>query len=152
MDNGSGQIIGYVILGLTIYFIVDNVMGISDKRKKEQEEEERLRKAAEGTKTVVVSELAKLINKGIKPSFTASHYANMANSIHKAMEGFGTDEYTLGVNLLQLQNDADFLMLQQVFGIRDGMPMVPYLVEETSPGYRADINKRWAAKGITFNL
>lgn len=64
------------------------------------------------------SELKKLAQKGVKPSFPDSQYQAWSNKIVSAANDCGTDENSIYSVFQSLKNDADLQKLISVFGIR----------------------------------
>jgi hypothetical protein len=53
-----------------------------------------------------------------KQKLSASQLTTMANQIHEAMDGYGTNSSAVGKQLLQLSNQADWLALSKAYGVR----------------------------------
>lgn len=82
-----------------------------------EEMDKRKADAAETTATEV--ELRKL-NKDekTKQKLTAVQVASMANQLHEAMDGYGTNTSALVKILLQISNQADWLAVNDAYGVR----------------------------------
>lgn len=63
-------------------------------------------------------EMAGLQSQGITPTYTAAQYSDMADSLFTAMDGYGTNEDKIYAVFNKLRNDADFIKLDQAFGVR----------------------------------
>jgi len=148
-ENQTKQniIIGTVAV-VFLWLMIDNIFGISEKRK--QRELDKLN--AEKGKNVGNSALANLISKGIKPSYDATKYANIAEALYTAMDGIGTANDALAYNLGFVKNDADFLVLQRAFGTRNGQNLLEWLAADI-PGYlKKTINDEYRKRGVTYSI
>lgn len=64
-------------------------------------------------------EMAVLTSNGVKASYTSDEYKSMANKLYEAMDGWGTDSATIFTIYGKLNNDVDFIKLDQAFGVRE---------------------------------
>jgi len=55
----------------------------------------------------------------VLPSMTPSQMKSLADTIHRAMKGPGTNEKTITDALNKVQNDVDVMLLIESFGVRD---------------------------------
>lgn len=55
---------------------------------------------------------------GVFPTIGALDYAGMADTIHQAMDGYGTEETTIENEILKLRNKNDWDALVAAYGIR----------------------------------
>lgn len=69
-----------------------------------------------------LNDLQKLAAQGVFPTITDTQFQTMAERLVGAMTGCGTDEDTIYQVMGLLQNDADFLKLINIFGLRGIMP------------------------------
>ncbi len=80
------------------------------------------RKILEGSRKendAVKSELSTLsANPATKGTLNEAQLAGLANKIHSAMDGYGTDNKAIVAAMAQLKNDADVLGLIKAYGIR----------------------------------
>lgn len=98
------------------------------------------------------SQLETLAQRGIKPRWTKGEYYELANSIYSAMKGGGTDELAVMRVIYRVRNEADWIMLKQYFGVRDGSDLVQWLRSELSAGYLNDINKSFRKVGVNTTV
>ena len=63
-------------------------------------------------------ELDKLVSSGAKPTISDNMASSIANQIHTAMDGYGTDEDSIIKAFKKIKNDADFLKVETKYGIR----------------------------------
>lgn len=92
-----------------------------------------------------------------KQSLTLNEVMNMANTLHNAFKGIGTDTDTAKQVFSRLSNQDDFNYLIRAFGVRDGMNIFDYTRDELPQSSYLrlavdDINATLKRKGITKNL
>lgn len=79
----------------------------------------RGQKGAKEEEKQVKSELNELISKGKTPTLTASQLSSVANNLHTAMDGYGTNYDMILKEVAKLNNDADVLGVTSSYGIRE---------------------------------
>lgn len=97
------------------------------------------------------------IEVGTKTTMTGTEVMNLANTLHNAFKGVGTDTDAAQAVFTRLGNQDDFNALIRSFGIRDGMNIFDYLRDEIPQSSYIrlavdDINELLRKKGITKNL
>lgn len=98
------------------------------------------------------SQLELLARKGILPRWTKAQYYELANTLYSAMSGMGTDEDAIMRVIYRIRNEADWIMVKQYFGTRDGDDLVKWLRNELSSAYLNDINKSFAKVHINTRV
>ena len=63
-------------------------------------------------------EMDKLKSEGKKPTLTDSQASQIANQIHTAMDGYGTDEDSIVRAMKKIKNDMDYLKVKNKYDIR----------------------------------
>lgn len=90
-----------------------------------------------------------------KLTITETQAQNIADTIYKALRpyvfGWGTDEQAI-INALTGLNANDILLVEQKFGIRDGMNMKAYIKDDISSTEKAysQIAGIYQSVGLTF--
>jgi hypothetical protein len=92
-----------------------------------------------------------------KQTLSGNEVMNLANTLHNAFKGVGTDTDTSKAVFTKLQNQDDFNALIRAFGVRDGMNIFDYLRDEIPQSSYIrlsvdDVNKILKSKHITKNL
>ena len=105
-----------------------------------------------------------LTKAGQKPSLDSFKLAQLANQIHSALNGYGTDENSVYRAFLQVKNDLDVVNLTKAYGIRklssgNWNPTKDFegtlgqsLTEELDPKEMAALNLILAKKGIKYRF
>lgn len=142
------------LVGFTIYNKIKKYMDLAKERQSGKD---------------VKKEIAKLKSEGnIKPTISDVQAGIMSTQLKAAFDGVGTDRAAVFNILSALQNEADILVLIDVYGIREinsGIYLVPNFkgtlpetimnemdVSEITGKSRNDINEMLAKKGITTKL
>jgi len=101
------QVVGFILGVYIIYRLVKGVNQASDNQPYREEEQN------------TANELVKLNqNPQTRQKLTNSMASAYANKLFQAMDGIGTDEQAIYSVFYKLQNDADFLAIQNAFGTR----------------------------------
>jgi hypothetical protein len=100
-----------------------------------------------------------------KPTLTLAQAKSYANTLHTAMDGYGTDEWGIIPIFNRLKNDADFALLQSAYGSRTISSgrgnifekdfkgtLTASLSNELSYYWRDKINKILQAKKIKYRV
>ena len=111
------------------------------------------------------SELDKLnSNQSTKATLSKAELSSMANKIHAAMDGYGTDEEAIIKAFRTLKNNADFAGLQAAYGVQvissgrfNPEPnfkgnLIASLSTELSDYWITKINQILKAKGIKYKV
>lgn len=75
------------------------------------------------------SELTALATQGVKPTYGEEKYRLLADYLYNAMDGWGTESDDVMNAFNQLRNDADFIKLEQAFGVREATDNMFGLIE-----------------------
>lgn len=144
-----GIVGGIGIIGYNIYKTIQ-------KSKSEKDQKKELENANETVNN--------LIKSGQKPSLDSFKLAQLANQIHSALNGYGTDENAVYRAFLQVKNDLDVVNLTKAYGIRklssgNWNPTKDFegtlgqsLTEELDPKEMAALNMILAKKGIKYRF
>lgn len=111
------------------------------------------------------SELDKLnSNDKTKATLSKAELSSLANKIHTAMDGWGTDEEAIVKSFRRLKNNADFAGLQAAYGVQKVSSgrfstepdfkgnLISALSSELSDYWITKINQILKAKGIKFRV
>ena len=101
-----------------------------------------------GSKT----ELQLLASNQIKPSYAKYTYDSWADKLYKAMKGIGTDNDMVFAVFNSLKNDADYIKLDQAFGMRDTYTMKEWVHGDLSTTKINTINSGFKTKGMTKRI
>jgi hypothetical protein len=85
---------------------------------------------------------------GETTTLSGAKYTQLANTIYGACKGWGTDEDAIYNAFNQLNNTADYLKLENVFGLHDGHNLDWWMRSELSNRERKQLNDILANKGI----
>ncbi len=96
-------------------------------------------------------DLKEEISSGGKLSFSGSEYSNMADSLHGAMKGLGTNTDTVYSVFYKLNTKADVLQLIVSFGVRGGENLSQWMNGEYKIKV-STINSILASKGIDYTF
>lgn len=100
-------------------------------------------------KTAGAQDLAQHIAEtGETTTLTNAKFQQLANVIYGACKGWGTDEEAIYGAFYQLNNTADYLKLENVFGLRDGHDLNWWIRSELSSRELRKLNEILANKGI----
>lgn len=99
--------------------------------------------------TQTSGELQVLSSIGVKPSYPSSAYQNYANKLEIAMSGMGTDETSIYSVFKAMKNDADLIMLDKAFGVRDESDLSQWLYDDLASSEISTINKILSFNGVT---
>ena len=100
-------------------------------------------------KTAGAQDLAQhMAETGERTTLTNAKFQQLATVIYGACKGWGTDEDAIYGAFYQLNNTADFLKLENVFGLRDGHDLDWWMRSELSPRDLRKLNEILANKGI----
>ncbi len=123
------------------------------------------KKPAKETIKEVVKEAGKLKKQGMQPTRTLGQWKLVADSIYNSMRfsAAGDNKENIEKQLKMVQNDLDFLLLTQAYGIRQHyLILVPdgeetTLIGQISTGELSNerikrINANYASKGIKFRF
>lgn len=102
--TGGQKLMAIVILIILLYLFWNTIKGIE-------------RAAANSIKNG--GEMATLAANGIKASYGSDEYKAMANKLYEAMDGWGTSSDVVFSVFGKLNNDVDFIKLDQAFGVRE---------------------------------
>ena len=94
-------------------------------------------------------ELRNEVNTGGKLSYAKSEYNNMAESLHYAMKGLGTDTDTVYSVFYRMNTKADVLQLIVAFGVKGGENLSQWLKGETRVNI-SKINSILSSKNIEY--
>lgn len=101
---------------------------------------------------------------GKTATLSNSQASGIANALHTAMDGYGTDETGIQNQFKKIKNNADFLKVQSAYGTRtissgayNPSPnykgtLVGGLGSELSAYWTAAINKALTASGVTYQV
>lgn len=91
--------------------------------------------------------------KGEQPSLQEFNYEQLANKIWTACQGWGTDEQAIFEVFEELENNVDFIKLQEAYGIdEDGLDLSAQLHDELDGSDIKQINDLLTAKGIAYSI
>jgi type II secretory pathway pseudopilin PulG len=114
------------------------------------------RKKAQSQLNLIAGELQALDQTaGQKITLPLSQYNVLADQIEQACIGSWydpTDEDAIYDAFGQLNNNADYLKLQQVFGSRDGWTLNEWIKGDLSTSERQKVNDILAMKSITYRI
>jgi hypothetical protein len=103
-------------------------------------------------------------NDKTKATLSKAELLSLANKIHAAMDGYGTDEEAIVKSFRSLKNNADFAGLQAAYGIQEISSgrfnpepnfkgnMIATLSTELSDYWVSKINAILKAKGIKYKI
>jgi hypothetical protein len=91
-------------------FVGYNIYKKIQQKNKEKDQKKELDSAQETIKNLTIS--------GQKPTLDNFKLAQLANQIHSAMNGYGSDEAAIYRAFLQVKNDLDIVNLTKAYGIR----------------------------------
>lgn len=103
-------------------------------------------------------------NPATKATLTKAQMSSIANKIHTAMDGYGTDELGIVAAFKQIKNNADFAGVQAAYGIKTVSsgrlnpepdfrgPMIAALTSELSQYWKDLINKSLTNKKIKYQV
>lgn len=104
-------------------------------------------------------EMAALSASGIKASYSPDEYKSMANKLYEAMDGWGTDSPAIFSIFGKLNNDVDFIKLDQAFGVREATDnmfglysaedLEGWIVDDLSTSEITQLNSILKKRGIT---
>lgn len=108
--------------------------------------------------------LQELQRQGIRPTASDVQYKTWADSIHSAMNGYGSDEEAIFNVMRNMKNEADVIMLIRAFDVRtissgrfnvepDLTHALPAaMTSELSSGEIKEVNDILLARGIRFQF
>ena len=102
--------------------------------------------------TDAAKELRAATAAGVKLTFKESEYANFAETLYRAMKGFGTDEDAIFNVFYQMQNIADVLKLVTAYGSKNGEDLNAWLKGDLSTSEINKLNSILATKGIDYKF
>ena len=154
-----------VVGGLTVtYLAVTSILKSIKAKKLEQQSQSEINQAG--------AELNAQINSGKGPTIQRSQAEAMSNAIVIASNGCGTDNKTIYAQFDKVNNQADILLLVDVFGLRKKercpftddpresfwssstppMSLSAMINSEMSSTEIATLNNKLATKGITYKF
>lgn len=89
---------------------------------------------------------------GESPTLSSAKYQQLATAIYNACKGWGTDEEAIYNAFNQLNNTADYLKLESVFGLRDGHDLDWWMRSELQKRERRQLNEILSNKGISHSF
>ena len=89
---------------------------------------------------------------GERTTLSSAKYSQLATSIYNACKGWGTDEDAIYNAFNQLNNTADYLKLESVFGLQDGHDLDWWMRSELSNRERRNLNEILSNKGIAHSF
>jgi hypothetical protein len=89
---------------------------------------------------------------GEAASYSDLQYKVQADKLYNAMKGWGTDEPAVFAVFQWLQNNIDFLKLQNAFGVRDGWDMYRWVKGDLTSSELTQVNNILYAKGIIYSF
>jgi hypothetical protein len=138
-------------VGYVIYTLVKGAKNVKENKTERQEDR------------AWNDELKKYTDKN-KPTLSDATILSLANKIHAAMDGYGTDEEAIIKAFRQLKNSADFASLQAAYGIQEISSgtwnpeanfkgnLTASLSTELSDYWISKINTILKAKGIKYSV
>ena len=109
-------------------------------------------------------EMDKLENAGGKATLTDSQASQIANQIHTALDGYGTDETSIVNAMKKIKNNLDFLKVKNKYDVRvvssgrfnpepNYKGNLPGALHSDMSTYWTDlINKNLKANGVTYTV
>ena len=103
-------------------------------------------------------------NPATRATITTAQASSFSNSLHAAMDGYGTDEDSIYAIFRHIKNDADFALLMNAYGVREVSsgawnPEPNYtgtltgaLTSELAAEDKAKINNILSGKKITYKV
>lgn len=144
--------IGYALLGIGAFLVIKKL-------------KDWLKKPAKETIKDVIEEADNLKKQGMQPTRSLGQWKLVADSIYNSMKFSATSDNKENIErqLKMVQNDLDFLLLTQAYGVRQHYVFaVPdgdktTLIGQIGTGELSDkriesINANYAAKGIKFRF
>jgi hypothetical protein len=105
-----------------------------------------------GNKVTQGSEVDALQAAGVQASYQNSQYGVMAQKLVTAISGWGTDEDAIFGVFNMLNNDIDFIKLDQAFGLREQETMSQWIAGDLSTAQIGTLNTGMLQKGLTKQL
>lgn len=94
------------------------------------------------------AEISVLQEQGIKATYGSATYVKFADVIERSIAGAGTDENMVYKTMSYLNNDIDFIKLNNAFGIREGQDMRGWIRGDMDANEIAPINSLFSGKGM----
>jgi hypothetical protein len=83
-------------------------------------------------------------------NYTPNVYKILANQIYQAMDGWGVDAQKVVSVFGQIKNEADFLSLNEAFGVREGWTLEEWLKDQLAMNEINGINNGLYKKNIPY--
>lgn len=76
----------------------------------------------------------------------------LADKIHEAMDGWGTDEDAVYEVMNKMNSRSDVVLLIKTFGIRDGKNLVQWITSELNASERAKVNNILQTNNVNYEF
>jgi hypothetical protein len=83
-------------------------------------------------------------------NYTLNVYKTLSNQIYQAMNGWGVDAEKVVSVFGQIKNEADFLSLNEAFGVKEGYTLEQWIVDQLKPNEINGINNHLYKQNIPF--
>lgn len=155
MPTWAKGLIGVLVVGSALYIGYRMYKKASDLSKEQGERQQDQQ---------VNNELVELMSKGQKPQLTKAQWLGLANKIHTAMDGWGTDNLAIIQAFISIPTYLDLLGVMQSYGVRTvssgkGNPapdfkgtMSSAMVDDMDAVYIQKINQLLTAKKIPYKF
>jgi len=155
MPTWAKGLIGVVVVG-AVLIVAYKIYKKSTDLVKEQGERQQDQQ--------INNELVQLMSKGEKPKLTKAQWLGLANKIHTAMDGWGTDNLAILQAFMSIPTYLDLLGVMQSYGVRTvasgkGNPapdfkgtMSSAIVDDMDAVYVQKINQILTARKIPYKF
>lgn len=143
MDKNTAFVILFIFVALAAGGLVafeTSPKQIAKRRQKREDKSSELKRVFAEKKA-----MQDLEKTGIKPTLSRNEALNIANAMYASMNGIGTYYYDFYNLVKKIKNNADFILVSQAFGNREGSNLIQWV------GSEAQINKKIVNQYLTDN-